>query len=50
MGCGEFVSYAKMVAPPKGYVQHTFPEGFSAHWVRVTSDSDCKVTAQLFYT
>tara|TARA_Y100000589_G_scaffold214719_1_gene202548 strand:- start:1331 stop:2749 length:1419 start_codon:yes stop_codon:yes gene_type:complete len=50
MGCGEFVSYAKMAAPAKGYVQHTFPEGFSAHWVRVTSDSDCTATAQLFYT
>ena len=50
MGCGEFVTYAKMVAPPKGYVQHTFPEGFSAHWVRVVPDTDCTATAQLFYT
>jgi hypothetical protein len=50
MGCGEFVTYAKMVAPPKGYVQHTFPEGFSAHWVRIVPDTDCTATAQLFYT
>jgi hypothetical protein len=39
-----------MVAPPKGYVQHTFPEGFSAHWVRIVPDTDCTATAQLFYT
>ncbi|WP_437201046.1 M14 family zinc carboxypeptidase [Planctomicrobium sp. SH664] len=26
-----------------------FEKGFSAHWIRFTSDADCKVTAQLTY-
>jgi hypothetical protein len=28
---------------------YIFPQGFSAHWVRVTADSDCKVTAWFKY-
>ena len=27
----------------------TFPEGFNAHWIRFTSDKDCKATAFLTY-
>jgi len=29
----------------KEYVHHAFPEGFKAHWVRVTSDTDGVITA-----
>ena len=28
---------------------HEFPTGYHAHWLRVTSDTDCKATAQLVY-
>lgn len=28
---------------------HTFPVGYSAHWVRVKADADCTATAQLKY-
>ncbi len=29
--------------------EHTFPEGFNAHWVRVTSNRDCVATGWLTY-
>ncbi|MEZ4612861.1 MAG: hypothetical protein R2838_21895 [Caldilineaceae bacterium] len=32
------------------YVHHEFPAGFSAHWVRVTADTDCVATAYFTYT
>lgn len=28
---------------------HNFPDGFSAHWVRISSDVDCKATGWLVY-
>lgn len=33
-----------------GYRYHVFPEGFSAHWVRITADADCTATAEFVYT
>ena len=33
----------------QGYVHHEFPDGFSAHWVRVTVDTDCIATAYFMY-
>jgi hypothetical protein len=33
-----------------GYRYHVFPEGFSAHWVRLTADPDCTATAEFIYT
>ncbi|HCD32235.1 MAG TPA: hypothetical protein DER01_07485, partial [Phycisphaerales bacterium] len=50
MGCGRFKQYVQLTAGADGYVQHTFPEGFSAHWIRIISNQECIVTAQLFYT
>jgi hypothetical protein len=35
---------------PGGYAHHEFPAGFSAHWVRVTADKECKATAYFTYT
>lgn len=32
------------------YVHHEFPHGFSAHWVRVTADTECRATAYFTYT
>jgi hypothetical protein len=38
------------VTVPAGQtVTHVFPDGFSAHWVRVKADSDCKATAWFLY-
>jgi len=36
--------------PANGYVHHEFPVGFSAHWVRVTANTDCTATAYFIYT
>jgi len=33
----------------QGYVHHEFPDGFSAHWVRVTVDTHCKATVYFMY-
>lgn len=50
MGHGKFSSYMKIKVDPNSYGQHTFPNGYSAHWVRVVSDTACQATAQLTYT
>jgi len=49
-GDGHFHAYATLSAPSGGYAQHTFPSGFSAHWVRVVASATCRATAQLHYT
>lgn len=49
-GDGHFHSYATLAAPSGGYAQHTFPSGFSAHWVRVVASAACRATVQLHYT
>jgi hypothetical protein len=48
-GTGEFHAYTTLQMD-KGYVQHSFPAGFSAHWVRLISDVDATLTAQFHYT
>jgi hypothetical protein len=35
--------------PPGKTERHTFPDGYAAHWVRVTSDTDCSATAWFTY-
>jgi len=30
-------------------IRYEFPEGFSAHWVQVKADVDCKATACFIY-
>lgn len=32
------------------YAYYTFPDGFSAHWVRFVASADCNATAYLTYT
>jgi hypothetical protein len=48
-GTGEFHAYTTLQMD-KGYAQHSFPAGFSAHWVRLMSDVDATLTAQFHYT
>jgi len=50
LGNGSWRAYDSLSVPAKGYIHHEFPHAFSAHWVRVTSDSDCKATAYFTYT
>jgi hypothetical protein len=50
LGTQAWKQYDRLAVPPGGYVHHEFPAGFSAHWVRVTSDQDCTATAYFTYT
>lgn len=49
MGDGTWCAYHEIEAGAKGYAHHEFPDGFNAHWVRLRTDKDCTVTAQLHY-
>jgi len=49
-GNGSWKRYAEVAVPPEGYAPHVFPEGFSAHWVRVSAGAACRATAQFHYT
>jgi hypothetical protein len=35
--------------PPQGYEHHEFPDGFSAHWVRIKVNAACTATAFFMY-
>lgn len=50
LGDGHWVPYDSFdVRPRKAYVHHEFPEGFSAHWVRLTVNTACRATAYFMY-
>ena len=48
-GDGDWFSYATLDVPAGRSVGHDFPRGFSAQWVRFTTDADCRATATLTY-
>jgi hypothetical protein len=48
-GDGHFHAYEKLQMS-NGYAQHSFPEGFSAHWVRLVPHQDGIMSAQLHYS
>lgn len=50
LGNGTWNTYARIEVPAGGYAPHVFPEGFSAHWFRLSADTACKASAQLHYT
>jgi hypothetical protein len=41
--------YAQFTVAPDQTFQHVFPEGYSAHWVRLKTDTDAVVSATFFY-
>lgn len=49
-GHGRFSTYQTVAVQAGQTVSHTFPTGFSAHWVRLVSDIDTTASAQFFYT
>jgi hypothetical protein len=49
VGDGTWVNYQTLKIGAKGYLHHEFPDGFSAHWVRITADKDCTATAYFIY-
>jgi hypothetical protein len=42
-------TYDQIVVPPGQTVTHKFPEGYSAHWVRLVTDRACQATAKFHY-
>ena len=46
---GTWKPYKIIPVPPGETVRHVFPDGFSAHWVRVTASRDSKATALFTY-
>ena len=49
LGNGTWKEYDRIAVHSKGYGHHEFPDGFSAHWVRVKTSHDCAATAYFFY-
>jgi len=50
LGNGTWKEYGTFeVYPEAGYLHHEFPDGFAAHWVRVTANKDCTATAYFMY-
>jgi len=50
LGDAGWKSYAKIRVAANGYEHHEFPQGFSAHWVRLVAATDCRATAHFTYT
>ncbi len=50
LGDGSFGACETIAVAAGEHATHVFPEGFSAHWVRVVADRDCTATAQFVYS
>lgn len=50
IGDGSWVPYETIEVPANGYKHHAFPAGFSAHWVRVTTNRACQATVYFIYS
>jgi hypothetical protein len=48
-GTGLWVPYATFDVPPAETIEHRFPDGFNAYWLRTVASTDSRVTAQLAY-
>lgn len=49
LGNDEWNVYKKITVKGNGYNYYTFPDGYSAHWVRLKIDRKANVTAQFVY-
>ncbi len=49
-GNGKWHAMEAVTVPAGGYKYHVFPEGYSAHWVRVIAKQSCRASAQFHYT
>lgn len=50
LGNGSWRVLEVLTVPADGYQYFVFPEGFSAHWVRIRVDGSCTATAYFVYT
>ncbi len=46
---GQWATFKTVEVKPGETFNFTFPEGYSAHWIRFTTDKDCTATAWLMY-
>lgn len=46
---GQWYDYKHFTIEPGKPLEHEFPKGYSAHWLRVKANNDCNATAQLRY-
>lgn len=49
LGTGEWKKYQEIRVPAEGYAHHEFPDGYSAHWVRVRAGNACRATVSFAY-
>ncbi|MCM3746317.1 hypothetical protein M3223_03010 [Paenibacillus pasadenensis] len=49
LGNGTWKKYTT-IDVANGYAFHVFPDGFSAHWVRIVPKADCKASAHFIYS
>lgn len=49
LGDGKWNAYQSIAVPAGQTILHTFPEGFSAHWIRIKASAECKATAWFRY-
>jgi hypothetical protein len=49
LASGSWHPYQTVTVPAGQTVTHAFPVGFSAHWVRLKTNSDCQATAWFIY-
>jgi len=42
-----WVKIAEVAVPPGQEIVYEFPQGLSAHWLRLIADTSCQITAQL---
>lgn len=50
LGTGEWKTYETLFTGAEGYARHIFPDGFAAHWVRVTPQTGCTASVEFFYS
>lgn len=50
LGNGSWAVYDTLTVNANGYIHHEFPDGFSAHWIRLTPSADCRASAYFMYT
>ncbi len=50
LGDGTWAVYDTLTVAAGGYGHHEFPDGFSAHWVRVRCGTPCRATAYFTYS
>ncbi len=50
IGNGDFVDYKTVKVTADGYLPYEFPAAFSAHWIRLKSNKNCRATAYFIYS